>query len=53
MKHQPDHIPEELERYLALCERIYERMERTGTWPWSDSPDFEDVVESDDNSQSS
>lgn len=43
-------IPPELERYLALCKRIYEDMERDGTWPWkSDSTLSEDLVESDDN----
>jgi hypothetical protein len=26
----------ELEQYLALCQRIYERMEREGSWPWGD-----------------
>jgi hypothetical protein len=44
-----DHMPPELERYLALCQRAYERMVQTGEWPWSDSPDFEDVVDSGDN----
>ena len=39
----------ELERYLALCQRIYERMERDGSWPWADSPKSEDLVESEDN----
>lgn len=38
-----------LERYLALCQRIYERMEREGSWPWSDSPNSENLVESEDN----
>jgi len=28
-----------LEQYLALCQRIYERMEREGSWPWGDEPD--------------
>ncbi len=45
-------IPPELERYLALCQRIYERMERDGTWPWPDepdSPDSPDVIDSEDN----
>ncbi len=53
MNTKPDHIPPELERYLALCKRIYERMEREGKWPWNDQPDstdFEDMVESEDNS---
>jgi len=27
---------ENLEQYLALCQRIYERMERDGSWPWAD-----------------
>jgi hypothetical protein len=27
-------IDPRLERYLELCQRIYERMERDGTWPW-------------------
>jgi len=49
MSHDKHELPPEVERYLALCERAYERMVREGTWPWSDSPDFEDVVESDDN----
>jgi len=46
MKHN---IPPELERYLALCKRVYEDMERDGTWPWKDSTLSEDLVESDDN----
>lgn len=59
-----DNIPPELERYLALCKRIYEDMERDGTWPWknnsnkrlgltppqADSTDRDDVVESEHNS---
>lgn len=36
MSKQSDHISPELERYLALCKRVYERMERDGTWPWKD-----------------
>ena len=39
---------EQLERYLELCRRIYERMRRDGTFPWADSPDSEDVLESED-----
>lgn len=38
---------ERLEQFIALCQRIYERMEREGTWPWSDSQESEDSVESD------
>lgn len=39
----------QLEAYLALCKRIYERMEREGTWPWAaDSLNSEDVIDSED-----
>lgn len=38
-----------LEQYLLLCQRIYERMEREGAWPWPDSTESEDVIDSDDN----
>jgi hypothetical protein len=24
-----------LEAYLALCQRMYERMRREGSWPWN------------------
>ena len=41
-----NNLPPELERYLALCKRIYERMERDGTWPWSDSTDRGDLLDS-------
>lgn len=41
---------ERLERYLELCKRIYERMRRDGTWPWTtDSPKSDGVLESEDN----
>jgi hypothetical protein len=52
MTNQPsrDPIPPELERYLALCRRIYERMEREGSWPWADSPNSEDLIDSEGNS---
>ncbi len=50
MKDDRNKLPPELERYLALCERAYERMVSEGKWPWTDSPDFSDVVESDRNS---
>lgn len=43
-------LPPELERYLALCQRIFERMERDGSWPWADSPNSEDLIDSGDNS---
>jgi hypothetical protein len=47
-------MDDHLERYLELCKRMCERMERDGTWPWADSPnadsqESEDMVESEDN----
>ena len=37
----------ELEAFFELCKRIYERMEREGTWPWPvDSTNPEDVLDS-------
>jgi hypothetical protein len=37
----------QLEAFFELCKRIYLRMEREGTWPWSaDSTNPEDVIES-------
>lgn len=38
----------QLQRYLRLCQRIYERMEAEGSWPWPDSTDAEDLVDSED-----
>ena len=42
-------LPPALERYLALCKRIYERMERENSWPWLDSTEPVDLLESDRN----
>lgn len=42
----------QLDQFIELCKRIYERMEREGSWPWADSPKSEDLVESDDNKKS-
>lgn len=37
----------EIEAYFELCKRIFERMERDGTWPWTaDSTNPEDVIDS-------
>lgn len=36
MKKHDEHLPPELERYLALCERTYLRMVEDGAWPWPD-----------------
>tara|TARA_R100000365_G_C2724308_1_gene56007 strand:+ start:630 stop:776 length:147 start_codon:yes stop_codon:yes gene_type:complete len=42
---------ETLEQYFKMCLRVYEQMERDGTWPWaSDSPNAEDLIESKDSS---
>lgn len=50
---QPDHRhpgdSDQLDRFLALCLQVYQRMEREGTWPWADSPDSDNVVESKSN----
>lgn len=35
-----------LDEYLELCKSIYERMEREGSWPWLDSQNSENLVES-------
>ena len=45
---------EKLHEYLELCWRIYQRMRRENAWPWADddSPDREDVVESEDSKNS-
>ena len=44
---------QQFQRYLRLCQRIYERMEAENSWPWKtedpDSTDPEDLVESEDN----
>jgi hypothetical protein len=37
-----------LQQHLELCKRIYLRMLEEGTWPWSDSQNYEDLVESED-----
>ncbi|MBO6726105.1 MAG: hypothetical protein JJ911_10640 [Rhizobiaceae bacterium] len=47
--HDHNELPPELERYLRLCQRIYERMEREGSWPWRDSTESEDLVDSEGN----
>jgi len=39
----------QLDDFIDLCKRMYERMECDGSWPWEDSPKSEDLVESKDN----
>lgn len=39
-----------LDEYFEICKRIYEQMERDGTWPWKDdSTNSKDSVDSDSN----
>ena len=41
---------EHLEEFLAICQAVFERMRREGTWPWpEDSTNPEDVINSGDN----
>ena len=44
------HVPRSkqyLEEYLAICQAVFERMRREGTWPWpEDSTNPEDVIDS-------
>ena len=35
-----------LNDHLKLCKRVFERMMRDGSWPWRDSQNPEDLVES-------
>lgn len=43
---------EHLEEFLAICQAMFERMQRDGTWPWrGDSTNSEDMVDSDSNSE--
>ncbi|MEM9839503.1 MAG: hypothetical protein AAF830_10170 [Pseudomonadota bacterium] len=39
---------EHLERHLAICRHLYESLRAEGRWPFSDSPNPEDLVDSDD-----
>lgn len=38
---------ERIQRHLDICQRVYERLVTEGKWPWPDSPQSEDVIESD------
>jgi len=42
-----------LYEYLEFCKRIYLRMKREDSWPWKDSTDCEDLLESEDISNES
>jgi len=41
---------EHLERHLELCKHICLQMQKDGKWPWPDSLNSEDLIESEDNS---
>jgi hypothetical protein len=44
---KPRHGDAYLQEYFEICKRIYEQMERDGTWPWTaDSTNREDMVDS-------
>ncbi len=36
------------EQFLELCKRIYDRMEREGSWPWPEGTIERDAPEGDD-----
>ncbi|WP_165375247.1 hypothetical protein [Roseovarius nitratireducens] len=38
-----------LQEHLELCKSIYDELRKAGKWPWPDSPNLENLVESDDN----
>ena len=40
---------EHIQRHLELCQRVYERLLAEGKWPWLDSQNSEDLVESEGN----
>lgn len=40
-----------LEAYLLICLATHDRLVREGRWPWTDSTDQPDLVESEDNPQ--
>jgi hypothetical protein len=35
-ENEPESISPELERYIAICKRMWDKMEETGRWPWDD-----------------
>ena len=44
------HDDDFLEEYFQICKRVYEQMERDGTWPWADDSTLsEDMVDSEHN----
>ena len=43
--------PDHLQRYLELCLDVYRDLVDRGEWPWPDSQNSEDLVESEDKSK--
>ena len=39
---------ERIQRHLDICQMVFERLIAEGKWPWPDSPNPDDVVESKD-----
>ena len=40
---------EHLQKHLELCKAVYEHLKKTGQWPWPDSQNPENLLESEDN----
>ena len=45
-KENNQQLPPEVERYLALCQRAYQRMVAEDKWPWPILKNDEDMVDS-------
>ena len=39
---------EEFDAYLQLCKEVFLEMQRAGTWPWLESQNSENLIESND-----
>lgn len=40
-----EELPPEVEQYLALVKRAYDRMVETDAWPWPDDPNKPEIDE--------
>ena len=45
---EPRMSEEAFDAYLQLCQEVFLEMQKDGAWPWPDSPNPEDLVESSD-----
>lgn len=45
---QPRMSEEAFDEYLRICQELYLEMEREGCWPWPDSQNPEDLLESEE-----